>query len=45
MYYVVYKQAMKIADKNKLKRKLLTKETSAYSLLEQEIAILKKVDH
>ncbi|CAD8118493.1 unnamed protein product [Paramecium sonneborni] len=37
--------AMKIADKNKLKRKLLTKETSAYSLLEQEVAILKKVDH
>lgn len=36
---------MKIANKNRLKRKLLTKDTSAYTLLEQEIAILKKVDH
>ncbi|KAM3139239.1 hypothetical protein pb186bvf_008649 [Paramecium bursaria] len=37
--------AMKIADKGRLKKKLLTKETSAFSLLEQEIAILKKIDH
>ena len=36
---------MKIADKGRLKKKLLTKETSAFSLLEQEIAILKKIDH
>lgn len=36
---------MKIADKSRLKRKLLTRTTSAYTLLEQEIAILKKVDH
>ena len=37
--------AMKIANKSKLKKKLLTRRTSAFSLLEQEIAILKKLDH
>ena len=36
---------MKAANKSKLKRKLLTRTTSAYTLLEQEIAILKKMDH
>jgi [calcium/calmodulin-dependent protein kinase] kinase len=36
---------MKAANKSKLKRKLLTRTTSAYTLLEQEIAILKKLDH
>ena len=36
---------MKIANKSKLKKKLLSRAKSAYTLLEQEIAILKKLDH
>lgn len=36
---------MKIANKSKLKRKFLARERSAYTLLEKEIAILKKLDH
>ena len=37
--------AMKAANKSKLQRKFLTRTTSAYTLLQQEIAILKKMDH
>jgi [calcium/calmodulin-dependent protein kinase] kinase len=36
---------MKIANKSKLKKKLLSRQKSAYTLLEQEIATLKKLDH
>ena len=36
---------MKAANKSKLQRKFLTRTTSAYTLLQQEIAILKKMDH
>lgn len=36
---------MKIANKFKLKKKLLTRFKSVYTLLEQELAILKKMDH
>jgi [calcium/calmodulin-dependent protein kinase] kinase len=38
-------KAMKVANKSKLKRKLLSRAKSAYTLLEQEIAIMKKLDH
>ena len=42
MYYIHYIKAIKIANKKKLKKKLLSK-TSAYTMLEREIAIMKKV--
>lgn len=37
--------AMKVANKSKLQKKLLTKTTSAFTLLQQEIAILIKMNH
>jgi len=37
--------AIKIANKKKLKRKLLTREKSAFNQLASEIAIMKKMDH
>ena len=35
--------AIKIANKKKLKRKLLSRTTSAFSLLEKEVATMKKL--
>lgn len=35
--------AIKIANKKKMKRKLLTRTTSVYTLLEKEIATMKKL--
>jgi len=37
--------AIKIANKHRLKKKLLTKSKSAYTQLATEIAIMKKMDH
>ncbi|CAD8105046.1 unnamed protein product [Paramecium primaurelia] len=39
------KYAVKICDRKKLKLKLLSSKMDAYSLLDKEIAIMKKVDH
>jgi [calcium/calmodulin-dependent protein kinase] kinase len=39
----LFLKAIKIANKKKLKRKLLSLKLNAYSLLEREIAIMKKV--
>lgn len=36
---------MKICDRKKLKLRLLSSKMDAYSLLDKEIAIMKKVDH
>ena len=35
--------AIKIANKKKLKRKLLSRNTSVFSLLEKEVATMKKL--
>lgn len=35
--------AIKIANKKKLKRKLLSRNTSAFTLLEKEVATMKKL--
>ena len=40
MYY-----AIKIIDRKKVKRKLMTMKVDAYSMLEREVAIMKKVNH
>ena len=37
--------AIKICNKDKLKRKLYSRTKSAYTLLEHEIAIMKKLNH
>ncbi|KAL4446413.1 hypothetical protein ABPG74_001154 [Tetrahymena malaccensis] len=37
--------AIKVSNKNKLKKKLISQKSNAFTLLEQEIAIMKKVDH
>ncbi|EAR97504.1 Serine/Threonine kinase domain protein (macronuclear) [Tetrahymena thermophila SB210] len=37
--------AIKVSNKNKLKKKLVSQKINAFTLLEQEIAIMKKVDH
>lgn len=37
--------AVKISNKNRLKKKMLTRSKSAYSLLAKEVAIMKKMDH
>jgi len=36
---------VKICDRKKLKLRLLSSKMDAYSLLNKEIAIMKKVDH
>lgn len=38
-------KAIKICDRKKLKRKLLTVKIDAYRMLDREIAIMKKLDH
>jgi len=43
---VLHKQvAMKIMNKKKLKRLLVAKQTTAYKLLETEVAIMRKMNH
>lgn len=37
--------AIKVMNKDRLKRKFITRQVTAYTLLENEIAILKKLDH
>lgn len=37
--------AIKIANKDKLKQKLVSMKINAFTLLQQEIAIMKKIDH
>lgn len=43
--WIIYSQAIKIANKKKLKTKLLSRKTNAFTLLEREIAIMKKISH
>ncbi|KAL4446517.1 hypothetical protein ABPG74_001258 [Tetrahymena malaccensis] len=43
---VIKKQfAIKISNKQKLKRKLFSMKVNAFTLLEREVAIMKKIDH
>jgi [calcium/calmodulin-dependent protein kinase] kinase len=37
--------AMKILNKKKLRKKLLNKKTSAYTMIEKEMAVMKKLAH
>lgn len=37
--------AIKIANKDKLKKKLVSMKMNAFTLLEQEVAIMKKINH
>ena len=45
MYHLYLYQAVKICDRKKLKLRLLSSKIDAYSLLDKEIAIMKKVYH
>ncbi len=44
-YFLNFYKAIKICDRKKLKRKLLTVKIDAYRMLDREIAIMKKLDH
>lgn len=37
--------AIKISNKKTLKKKLVSMKVNAYTLLEREVAIMKKIDH
>ena len=41
----IYIQALKIIDRKKVKRRLMTMKVDAYSMLTREVAIMKKINH